>query len=497
MDNSRSMIYKYLITFIIACALCYLFPYTGDDWVWGSSAGLERLETWFANYSGRYIGNLIVLALTRSRILRAIVMSITYTGILYCIERITQRSWAFIVALLGLLLLPRMLLSQAVVWTSGFANYATSIFLTLIFFVYLNEHGLDKEYPVSFPTVILLVALGFCNTLIVEHLTVFHAIMSIILFSYGIYACKKIKIDYLTYMIGCISGTVLMFSNSVFQTIASNGDKYRQVAGNGIIYRTIVNYFSVIYHEGYFNNHYINIIIFSACVLLYLQYLRSRPSRNAFSIATICLVIMTGFMVCSLSFFAINGYGDTDQYSLTNDVLFYGVITFMNLGATITLSLLTTYKDSINYRILLLWSAALMIIAPLFAVTPIGSRCFFATYIILILIGCELIKCISTQTFSFTAKMRKYLVLSGSVLIALCTVYQFRIFFEIYQADQHRYQHIMDELNSGSKNIELTHLPYEDRLWTATPFKDNDVWEKQYKLFYGIPDDVDLIVAEN
>ena len=46
--------------------LCYLFPYTGDDWAWGSKIGIDRLNNWFENYNGRYVGNLIVLAMTRS-----------------------------------------------------------------------------------------------------------------------------------------------------------------------------------------------------------------------------------------------------------------------------------------------------------------------------------------------------------------------------------------------------------------------------------------------
>ena len=61
------------LLFFVLCALCFLYPYTGDDWAWGSSIGIERLNTWFDNYSGRYFGNLIVLALTRSNILKTIV----------------------------------------------------------------------------------------------------------------------------------------------------------------------------------------------------------------------------------------------------------------------------------------------------------------------------------------------------------------------------------------------------------------------------------------
>ena len=54
---------RYALCFAMLFALSWLFPYTGDDWAWGSQIGLDRLHTWFDNYSGRYVGNLIVLAL--------------------------------------------------------------------------------------------------------------------------------------------------------------------------------------------------------------------------------------------------------------------------------------------------------------------------------------------------------------------------------------------------------------------------------------------------
>ena len=35
--------------FIMIAFLCYLFPYTGDDWAWGSTIGLDRLNSFFDN----------------------------------------------------------------------------------------------------------------------------------------------------------------------------------------------------------------------------------------------------------------------------------------------------------------------------------------------------------------------------------------------------------------------------------------------------------------
>ena len=78
---------RYALCFAMLFALSWLFPYTGDDWAWGSQIGLDRLHTWFDNYSGRYVGNLIVLALTRSNMLKSLAMTAAITGIIFLLGK--------------------------------------------------------------------------------------------------------------------------------------------------------------------------------------------------------------------------------------------------------------------------------------------------------------------------------------------------------------------------------------------------------------------------
>ena len=60
MGEKTSKWLRYGICFVLISALCWLFPYTGDDWAWGSQIGIDRLNSWFANYNGRYLGNIFV-----------------------------------------------------------------------------------------------------------------------------------------------------------------------------------------------------------------------------------------------------------------------------------------------------------------------------------------------------------------------------------------------------------------------------------------------------
>ena len=77
MNNSKKKNIFSIILLILLILLSFLFIYTGDDWAWGSDFGLSRLNTFFKNYNSRYMGNLIVLLLTRSNILKGIVIGTT------------------------------------------------------------------------------------------------------------------------------------------------------------------------------------------------------------------------------------------------------------------------------------------------------------------------------------------------------------------------------------------------------------------------------------
>ncbi len=47
--------FLYAGALLVFAYLKYLFPYSGDDWAWGSVEGLERLSTFFQGYNGRYV----------------------------------------------------------------------------------------------------------------------------------------------------------------------------------------------------------------------------------------------------------------------------------------------------------------------------------------------------------------------------------------------------------------------------------------------------------
>lgn len=479
--------WRYALIFAAWLFLSYLFPYTGDDWAWGSQIGLNRLSIWFDNYSGRYLGNLIVLALTRSLILRSLVMAATHTGIAYCSEQLLRRKWVPILVTLSTLLVSRLIFRQAIVWTSGFANYATSIFLTLCFLVYLEKHYLDSASSL-FPDVPGLLVLGAANCLIVEHFTIYNLQLSILTVAIYLIRKRRIHWGFLSYALGCIAGTALMFSNSVYRSIANNEDSYRAVGGDGIVVRAITNYFSVIYREAFLHNWFVNTVIV-LCILILLFRGIGEGSisgiQKAIGLALSCVMLI--FEAYTFYVLLSNGFNYLVSPITFQDYL-GGSLCAMSLIAMIVLTLMVTGKEQSNFRLRFLWYSALMIVMPLFEVKPIGSRCFYGTYILFALIMCELLSCIHPgELFE-----RRMCLVCTFFLVAMFAAYMV-MFAQIHNADMARQESIQEAIEQGAASADFPRLPYDDYLWTSSFVRDNSFWETRYKLFHNIPEDFDLV----
>ena len=58
-------------------------PFCSDDWAWGASVGAQRLASHFRGYNGRYLGNLLILLLTKSKFINILVTASCFIFFLY------------------------------------------------------------------------------------------------------------------------------------------------------------------------------------------------------------------------------------------------------------------------------------------------------------------------------------------------------------------------------------------------------------------------------
>lgn len=474
-NSNRNLIITYAIIFVLLFLLCLLFPYSGDDWAWGSQIGIDRLNKWFDNYSGRYFGNLIVLALTRSNLLKAVTMSFCLTGIIAIVNKLTgrQKNGVFIISTV-LLFMPVALLRQAVVWTSGFANYTTSIFLTLIYICYVNNIY-DTEKPKnSVISALPLAVLGFANTLIVEHLTIYNVLLAIYVIVFTFIKFKKIYIQYVSYFIGTIAGTALMFSNSVYRSVADGSDKYRTIGSeDGIIVKALKAYFGTIASEGFINNIVLNLFLIGTCIVIWFM-IKDRLSKKAKVFGTLSIAVMTAFAASSLMI-KISG---VQAHKLL--ILAEGAATAVYILAFIVFLFVLPFDINRKLKLFFILGSTGCMIAPLLVVTPIGSRCFFAPYVMMLYLGMEFYSLFDEDIKRKCDKISKAAIITAAVGL----IYLFYIYGTIAVSNNARIEKAQQDVQNGIEKIQIEELPYKEYVWYSE--LDEKVWKRRFKLFYDI-----------
>ncbi len=471
----------YGIVFVLLFLLCLLFPYSGDDWAWGSQIGLDRLENWFDNYSGRYFGNLIVLALTRSNLLKAVVMAFCLTGIIVLVNKLTgeQKNGVFIISTV-LVFMPITILRQAVVWTSGFANYTTSIFLTLIYIYYVNNiYGKEKPKN-SIAAALPLLILGFANTLIVEHLTIYNVILAVYVIVFTLIKFKKVYIQHIAYFIGTVAGTALMFSNSVYRSVADGSDSYRTIGSeDGIIIKALKAYFGTIVPEGFFNNFILNIFLVGTCVVIWFS-LKNKLSKKTKILGGICIAVMVAFAASTLM---LRVASLTELRSL---LIAEGMATAVYILAFIVFLFILPVETNRKIKLFFILGSTGCMIAPLLVVTPIGSRCFFAPYVMMLYLAMEFYSMFDSRVKKKCDQYSKVTIITAAVGL----IFLFYIYGTISICDKERVEKAQTDAQNGVQTVQVEELPYKKYVWCSDVKKE--IWQKRFKLFYGIDEAVEI-----
>lgn len=452
-----------LILFLVATfILIYFFPYSHDDWDWGSITGCLRFTHFFANFNGRYLGNLLVLLLTRNKLIKTLIVFLSLIFLILLGQKIVNNKnnnliWLMIILLF---LMPRKMFNQSIVWTSGFANYFISSLLAFLI-IYLNKNILNKKelnYPKSYNFIYFLIGITSC--LFIEHMTIYHIFLSIFfLIIYYIYF-KKINISNFFYFFGTLIGSIFMFTNTL------NQSTYRSISSN--IFKTAFDsYFNKLDYLLVIDNKILNLLFIIFILLIAYKYLKNNAKYKNFVKCSIFIEIIYFLYDLSL-LLQLN-------FTLENYVL--GVFAIIYLLASFVIIIICLPKRN-KLRILLECFSIIIIAAPLLIVNPIGPRCFFPSYVFFCLIILELFNFLDykfKETYLFT-------------IVSIILLSYLYIYGNIFYVDNKRINYLKNHLND--EKIVLPKLPYTNFIHHGDP---RSLWfTNQFKLYYRIPKDTDL-----
>lgn len=249
----------YLLTIALFAVFYYFLPFAGDDWAWGSDVGMDRLKNCFDGYNGRYLGNILIICVTRSVAFKVLFCSLTVFAVIFTLSKIfdnlsnRKNSTAnYIVAFSSVLLLvlpnqiafngisPFQIFGSTIGWLSGFTNYVVPSVFVLVFYnlVTSKKYNGKAVCAVSF-------LCGFFACLCVEHYTLFCLLFGAGAVAYRYYTCKKICKKSLSFLLGSAVGSAIMFSNSSYR-LMQKGDVSNNQRAVGF-FGSLKNYCSYIF----------------------------------------------------------------------------------------------------------------------------------------------------------------------------------------------------------------------------------------------------------
>ena len=181
--------------FLALLALCGLFPLTGDDWFREElgrrlTGPMDLLGTVFhgwRTYNGRILGNLLAYAAGSRRLLRELLRA----AFLFGTVRLAaghggfRTVWGTLLTAAALLALPRDMFAQIYPWAAGFFNYVPPVTLALAALRLLGDLFAERPVLGEAARAAAVFLLGVCGALFVEHVTLYGVWAGIVLLAWS------------------------------------------------------------------------------------------------------------------------------------------------------------------------------------------------------------------------------------------------------------------------------------------------------------------------
>lgn len=472
-------------------------PYTHDDWDWGLDVGLQQLI--HATVNSRYAGNFFEVIMTRSGLLKTIIMGFGFWYIPLALSRIASRLCSkqstssetvlFLICNCLLLTMNREMWRQTYGWVAGYANFGISALFMLL---WINElirccdpvDGIKKD---SSPLLVLIFLASTISQLFLENLAIYHLAAALFICCIHFYRTKRIPMRNLTMFFGAAFGLIVMFSSSLYDTLFSTGaavGNYRQIpllGGGGLMNALRQIAISAIHLSNrlYSGNFILCVFVLAVLAVLVHKASLKQGVKRAFLFGNLLLTVLLfmGFIY--------------DHMAEIHQTIMFLFDVALSLGyflmVLIETWVLFQHKKALKWQLIFLWLSPVIIIAPLVVTTEYGARLFFTTNIYVILFDLILMK----QAWDGNNGVwPKVLVPTIAFVASFLFIFHGFIYVQIGECKNTRDTIIETALLDGASEISLPAYPFREYLQFPDPIDD---WRIDYfKEFYGIPLDVNV-----
>nr|WP_302598810.1 DUF6056 family protein [uncultured Cellulosilyticum sp.] len=460
------------ILIVTLLMITYNIPAVMDDWMWGGKVGIDRLQSWFADYNGRYLGNLVVIALTRSTMLQTIVIATTVLAMIIlmvnCLGR--KENYLILVSAILVLAMPTDIFKQTISWVSGFANYIPPVvgMLLYLFMIRGELQDIPRKYR-GYETIIVII-IGFASQLFMETNTLYAVVLGVGVITFVYVKHRQVKPIHISFTIAAITGALVMFTNGAYTNIANDADSYRSV-GNGIgemLSQAYTHFFDKIVPELFMTAHIVNIGLAITSLAIIYTYKKYNCSQKLKGLLTVILVAFPTYALLKTTYIKEIGILSTEVLNLLQ-----GIFAVIFYCAVVAVIILYVEKGVYKIKMLFLVSSIVIITGPLLVVNPVSPRCYFATYILMSMLFIEEIDMLNLKCI--LGEKRIYIVL-GTALVINCVLLS-SIFIEIGRGEKSREIIIRKQVAEKAQTIYVPKLPHTNYLYNAN-MRFNNNWEK-------------------
>ena len=431
--------------FLALLALCGLFPLTGDDWfreelgrrLTGPTDLLEAVLAGWRTYNGRILGNLLAYAAGSRRLLRELLRA----AFLFGTVRLAaghggfRTVWGTLLTAAALLALPRDMFAQIYPWAAGFFNYVPPVTLALAALRMLEDLFAERPVPGGVPRAAAVFLLGLCGALFVEHVTLYGVWAGAVLLAWsrwrGITSAPAAA-----FCLGTLLGALALFLSP----------SYGLIWGGGA------------YSAGLWANAGENLPVvvsglISRCPVLYLTltalglawFAASRRTGPDRLLAALLALGCGCFILCGLRGEWTGG--EALAAVLWGAALWAGCWRWLPKG------------ERRNRALFFLASAGVGAL-PLLAVSPIGPRCLYWSYVCLVISAGNLLSALPLGLLPRRPVRGTALGLAVGVL-----AFYLALFLPIHALEGERLAALEEAVAQGRREVVLPTYPHGEYLW--------------------------------
>ena len=451
--RDRALLLACLILLLAAVLwLCWLFPLTGDDWyreelgrsIHSVGGLIEQVAIRWNGSNARILGNVLAYSAACRPVLRALLRGgILYGLMLVCWKLSGLKGWGGLLAVsAAVLALPRLMFREVYPWAAGFFNYVPPV-LTVLAALYLMRGTLEgREVPDGVGRCAALFWLGLCGQLFMETNTLYALLAGAALLILDWARRKRPSLPIALFLLGAIGGAVLLFSSPAYRGGA--GGSYRSALSGGLaalLKRAEKNLPTVLEQ------------MLTHCPLLYGGLAAVGLLHLGWGRGPVWLrAAAGGVLTAGAVFFA------AAQYTAFAPGLWLTLAVFLLFALAAVGMILLSGVKAVRVPALFLALSAGASAAPLLAVSPIGPRCLYLPYILLLLALLRLAAGLEPPA--------RLLKTAGPIAAAAAFAFYLVLFVPIHETEQRRYAMLEEALAAGVSEVTVPALPHGEYLWS-------------------------------